>query len=733
MKIWTAALFALALVTPAVADTPVEIADPFFGSEGGGNTVPGAAVPFGFVNFSPDTTQGDTNGYDGWSPVTGFAYTHVSGTGGNSKYGNFRVTPTTGPVNPRNLAYQRHDEQASPGLYTVLLGNRPEDQIKVELTATRMSGFQKLTFPKDRQGNILIDVTSSVQLMGGGPHATGGHVEVNDDGSISGWASFRGGWNANPYKLYFHAVVDRKPAAVGIWTASQGQSALFPGVGVKDGGDQDKDRSQRLGAYLSFDTASDTDVQMKLAVSFVSIEKAKYNLDEAPGWNFELIHHSARAAWASAMAKIEVTGGTDAQREVFYSALYRSHSMPHDVSGDNVWWSSDEPHYEDYYAIWDTFRTMHPLMTLIQPDRQRGMVRSLLDTYKHTGWLPDARTAGGNGLTQGGSNGDVLLADAIVKDLGGFDVNLAYEAIKKDAEVESPDPMNVGRVLADYDRLGYMPLSEARSGSRTVEYAYNDYVAGVVAQKLGHKADAAKYLKRAGNWRNLWDSDLQCIRPRYADGAWLENYRCDYTYPDKTAGWWDHPFYEGSGWQYSTYVPHDVKGLIEVNGGEAGFVAWLDRFFDGHHYDQGNEPDILASFLYIHAGRPDRTAERVRAIMSGRYKTGTRGLPGNDDSGAMSSWYVWNAIGLYPNAGQPFYYIGSPVFESAAIQLEGGKTFTVVAKGTSATNLYVVGAKLNGKPIDRAWLTHKEIVKGGTLELEMADEPGAWATKFAAP
>mgnify|MGYP000633246245 CR=1 FL=1 len=717
------------LASSAQAKAPdfFALADPFVGSSGGGNTVPGAGVPFGFVNLSPDTTHGDTNGYDNWSPITGFSYTHESGTGGNSKYGNFRFTPTLGPVNPRNLAYDRRDEHASPGLYTVRIGNMAKEEIGVELTATRLVGLQRITFPRGQTGNLLIDVTSAVQLGGNGPRATMAHVETHPDGSISGWASFEGGWNPAPYTLYFYAVFDRTPSETGLWTASQGKSKVLPGRTSLDGGDQRAQISNRLGAYARF---NDQSIQMKLAVSFISMDKARQNLTGIG--DFDTTLTEARSEWNSALGQIEVSGGTDEQRRMFYSALYRSHTMPHDVSGENVWWQSTEPHYEDFYAIWDTFRTLHPLLTLIQPQRQRDIVRSLLDTYRHTGWLPDARVAGANGSTQGGSNGDIVIADAIMKDLGGFDPALGYEAIRKDAEVESPDPMNIGRVLKDYVALGYMPLSETRSGSRTMEYAYNDFVAGQVAQKLEHTDDAKHYFARSLGWRKLWDDKLGCIHPRYADGAWLENYRCDYTWPDGTAPWWDHPFYEGSGYQYSTFVPHDITGLIDRTGGDAGFVAWLDHIFDDGHYDQGNEPDILAPYLYIHAGRPDKTADRVRKIMAEKYHPTRTGLPGNDDSGAMSSWYVWNAIGLYPNAGQPFYYIGSPIFARSVIHLEKA-TFTIVAKNVSEANRYVVSAKLNGHAIDRAWLTHSEIMAGGTLELEMGAIPSDWATTFVAP
>ena len=721
---------ALAMAVSAHAQDLTSKVDPFIGSTGGGNTVPGAGVPFGFVSVSPDTTHGDTNGYDEWAPLVGFGAIHVSGTGGNSKYGNFRVTPTVGPVDPKNLAFARHNETASPGLYSVDVAASPEATIHADLTATRMVAVERFSFPASQPANVLIDVSSAVQLGGGGPRATAAHVDTHADGTISGWASFRGGWTPTAYKLYFYAVFDRAATAEGTWTAGQGHSELQPGTHPQDGGDQSAQIANRLGAYATFDPASGP-VTMKLAVSFVSEDQARAHMaEEAPGWDFDALHAKAQKQWQDVLSTIAIEGGTDEQQRQFYSALYRLHTMPHDVSGDNPWWTSTEPHYEDFYTLWDTFRGVHPLLTLIEPQRQRDIIRSLLDTYQHTGWLPDARVNGVNGLTQGGSNGDVLIADAVVKHLGGFDQALAYEAIKKDGDVPSDNPMNEGRELGDYLSLGYMSLSQTRSASRTLEYAYDDFAISEVASALGHKDDAARFLKRSGNWQNLWDDKLGCIHPRYADGSWLENYACEYTYPDSTAPWWDHPYYEGSGAQYSTYVPQDVMGLMAKTGGPAGFTAWLDRLFDGHHYDQGNEPDILAPWLYIHAGRPDKTDERVRAILSGNYHLRKNGLPGNDDSGAMSAWYVWGAIGLYPNAGQPLYYIGSPLFTRSTIRLEGGKSFVISAPQASEANLYVTAARLNGKPLDRAWLTHDEIVKGGVLDLDMGPKPTGWAAKF---
>ena len=704
--------------------------DSFVGVDNGGATVPGAAVPFGFVELSPDTTHGDTSGYSSAGAIIGFSQTHVSGTGGGSKYGNFRVTPVAGPLSVGNLNFARSDEQASPGYYAVTIaGDR--GGIRCELTASRLVGMERFTFPTGTEGNIVLDASSHVLLS---QHATHAEATVVDATHVSGSASFVGGWNPAPYTLFFFAELSRPMLRSGTWTANMGSEQIETGRTHIEG-DQSRDYLNHLGTFAVFDTTSDPVVQVKIAVSFISVEKARMNLDDQiPGWDFNSIRRRAENLWEDVLGKIRVSGGTEAQRRIFYSALYRSHFMPHDLTGENVWWASAEPHYEDFYTLWDTFRTLHPLLTLIQPERQRDMIRSLLDTYRHTGWLPDARIAGANGFTQGGSNGDVLIADAVVKGMKGFDYQTAYEALVKNADVKPDDPMIEGRQLEDYKRLGFMSLSQNRSASRTLEYAYDDFCVSEVARALGRNEEADNYLRRSSNWANLWDAEKRCIRPRYADGRWLENFSGETAYPDtSTAEWWDVPFYEGSALQYSTFVPHDVRGLIERLGGDEAFTRWLDDLFDRKLYDPTNEQDLLAPYLYIHAGRPDRTADRLRELLETSYHESRGGLPGNDDSGTMSSWYVWGAIGLYPNAGQAYYYIGSPLFRGISIDLGSGRSFVIEAAESSPENRYVQHAELNGKPLDRAWLTHSEIVSGGRLVLRLGSVRSDWGANKRPP
>lgn len=723
----------------AISPKLTSYVDPFVGADRDGNTVPGAAVPFGFANPSPDVVPNtefrfDTSGYESAKPIIGFSQTHVSGTGGESKYGNFRVTPQIGEINLKEFASDKTGEFAAPGYYAV---NLTKPNVKAELTTTRLVAVHRYTFPKTAAAQILIDTGAVIFTGGGGgrrqrPISTTTRIVAPN--RIEGTGNFIGGWNPSPYTLHFSAEFSRPFKSYGTWRDRK----VYPNTETVTG------EQTGAGAFATFDATNNQKIEIKIGISFVSSAKAQTNIkSETANADFDEIRRRAAQIWEETLSKIRVEGGTNEQKQIFYTALYRSHYMPRDVSGENVWWQSNEPHYEDFYAIWDTFRTVHPLLTLIQPERQRDMIRSLVDTYKHTGWMPDARIAGANGMVQGGSNADVLIADASVKNLTGIDYEAAYQAMIKNAEVDSPRSAYEGRELGEYKTRGYLSMKYERSASRTVEYAYNDFCIAQVAKGLGKTADYQKYLNRAKNWMNLWDAETKSIRPRNGNGEWMKPFDKTKLYmldaPRFT--WMSAPYYEGSAYQYSTYVPHDVKGLIGKVGGDAEFVRWLDDFFGAGDenlrreglYTHVNEPDILAAFLYIHAGRADKTQETVREIMQTEYRTGRAGLPGNDDAGTMSSWFVWNAIGLYPNAGQNFYYIGSPIFSRSTIDLGNGKNFTVESPNASAANKYVQSATLNGKPLNRAFLTHKEITRGGRIVLQMGDKPSAWASANRPP
>lgn len=489
--VFVAISFTLGPAVPAFLQTMnrplITYADPFVGTENGGNIAPGAEVPFGFVHVGPDTANPTTAGYNSRENIIGFSQTHVSGTGGASKYGNFLTTPLVGKLRIDNLDSPKSEEAASPGFYTVRL---TRSGVRAELTATRLVAMHRYTFPAAKLSHLLIDVSSVVQTGFGNEasknqRAVDCSVRVIAPNRVEGTGNFIGGWNPSPYTIHFSAELDRPFSAFGTWRDDR----IEPGTAATS-------FQGKIGAYFSFDTTSNQVVQMKIGVSFISPEKARSNLlQEIPGWDFDAVRRQAEAAWESVLEQIKIEGGTEEQRRIFYTALYHSHYMPHDLTGENVWWSSTEPHYEDFYAIWDTFRTHLPLLILIQPERHRDMVRSLVDTSVHTGWMPDSRIAGANGMTQGGSNADVVVADAIVKGVRGIDYRKAYEALVKNAEVDSPRSLYEGREVSEYKRLGYLSMNYPRSTSRTVEYAYDDFCIAQLAQALGRTADAQSILR----------------------------------------------------------------------------------------------------------------------------------------------------------------------------------------------------------------------------------------------
>ncbi|GAA4211560.1 GH92 family glycosyl hydrolase [Actinocatenispora rupis] len=694
----------------------VDDVDPFIGTDTPGNTYPGAHLPFGFAAASPDTDNPSSAGYSATDPIVGFSQTHVSGTGGDSRYGNFRVSPITGRIRTDGLSSGRADEHAEPGYYRVRL---TYPKVLVELTASRRCAVHRYTFPDGHGGHLVLDASSVIDTNGA-QTPTKTTLKVVGDNKLEGSVTVTGGWGdrGGEYTLYFAARLDQPFAAVATFV----DETLSSGFREVTGG-----RRQQVGAVVSVRTGVHRAVELKVAVSFVSTAQAHRTLaDELGMRDFDAVRRDARTAWKDALSRAVVTGGSAEQRKVFATALYHCQLMPHDLTGENVWWKAKTPHYEDYYTLWDTSRALHPLLTLIQPARQAQMVASLIETYQYTGWLPDARIAGVNCFIQGGTNGDVLVADAVVKGLAGVDFRTAYRALRKDGEHDSPKPQVEGRELTDYLRIGYLPVDHerpadshgSRTASRTLEYAYEDFCIGQVATHFGDSAVAERYRRRSRNWTNLWDGSTGTIRPRYADGRWLS------PFDPNDAG--SPHFYEGSAYQYTTMVPHDVQGLIVKMGGDAKFVAWLDRLFDKQRFDASNEPDLHAPFLYLHAGRPDRTADVTRRLLAEGYRTGRDGLPGNDDAGAMSAWFVWAALGLYPNPGHDWYYVSAPLFPGATLRLAGDRTLRITADGASDTTRYVQSVRLNGKALTGPWVRHADLVRGGTLAFVLGAKPSTW-------
>ena len=719
------------LVLPcAVAHSQfAKLVDPFLGASGGGNVFPGPVVPFGEIKPGPDMAA--PAGHDpnaGWNAtdnIRGFSQTHVSGTGGGAKYGNILVTPTTGALAPLDSTSPRAGESASAGFYSVTLARY---NIGVEITAARRSAIYRFHYPKGVPANLLFDV-SHILVSGAKQNEdqrlTDCAVRILSPTEIAGSTSVTNGWNKQPtsYTVYFSARLSAPAASWGTWLNDE----VTP-----ESKSAHAESGSGSGAWLTFADIGNHPVLMKIGISFVSVAQAKQNLAaEIPGFDFDAIHASALAQWDKALSTVELKGETPEQAQIFSTALYHTMLMPTDRTGDNPLWKSSEPYYDDYYAIWDIFRTSSPLLLLIAPERESQIVRALVDLYRHEGWLPDARSGNYNGRTQGGSNAEFVLSDAFVKGMKGVDWKTALAAEMHDAEISPADHFKEGRGgLDDWHHLGYVSIEGSdRPASADMEYAADDFEIALLAKGLGETADYEKYLRRSANWKKLWDPDFSeggftgFIRPRHRDGTWLTPFTAV-----MSCSWNGDTFYEGNSWTYSTFVPQDIAAMIEKSGGAENFVRRLDAFFDvPGRYDVGNEPGFLAPYLYIWAGRPDKTDARVRQIIAASYHSGPDGLPGNDDSGAMSSWYAFGQMGIFPNAGQDVYLIGSPAYPQTTLHLAGGKDFLIEARNLSADNMYVTSATLNGRVLDRAWLRHREIAAGGRLVLTMANAPSRWA------
>jgi|GEM_PF-153176 alpha-1,2-mannosidase, putative len=720
--------------------------DPRIGSEGLGRVFIGPSYPFGMVKPSPDCTVKSNSG---WLPmpvqVNGFAQVHVSGTGGGPKYGNILVMPFTKGMNTISHIDFRKNETMKLGYYSTTFRNTG---IKTEITATRRASYYKFSYPADSLKSLLVDAGF---FLGEGPtpdareaqQFVGSEIHIVSDKEVEGYSRIRGGWNnGRAYTVYFHAETDRSFVKALTWKGDSISSL-----------ETQYDSGQKTGALLRF-ADGDTVVQLKVGISFISQQKARQNcVDEIPQWSFDKVRTDLVYEWEKLFHKIEISADTpDKYKHMFYTALYHTMLMPSDRTGENPLWTDTEPYYDDFYAIWDTYRSSFPLITLIDPQRQTDIVRSLINIYRRDGYMPDARSGNCNGRTQGGSNAEVVIADAYVKHLNGIDYDLALEAMLKDATVPpGGNEETEGRGgLIPYLQLGYIPYGIPRAGNRTVEYSYCDYAIAQVAKGLGHGDLYSYYMKQSENWKNLWRTDYEhdgvkgFVMPRAVDGRWLDDVpfgksklqNPTFRYTPVTfegpwyAPWWNTFFYEGTSWEYSLSIPHDVPALIEKCGGVASFEYRLDRFFDKKYFNVNNEPSFLTPCLYHWIGKPWRSSDRIREIIRRNYNDGSIGLPGNDDSGAMSSWLVFHMIGLYPNAGQDYYLINTPLVKETVFKPGINVEFKVTMEGFSDKNKYIQQAVLNGKFYPYSAIRHKDIANGGQLVLKMGSKPGNWGQKL---
>ncbi len=697
--------------------------NPFIGSQGEGNVFVGACKPFGMVKLGPDYEGHSNSGYIHQGRIEGFSHTHTSGTGGGAKYGNILLMPRSGDVASVSNTSMAQNEQCDAGYYSVYL---QDSKVKAELTASHSVGFHRYTFDNE-DGQILIDAGhhlytgrtygSDRYRYGEAQYLVGSEINIVSPSSVSGFSRVRNGWNlGGTYTVYFYAVFDSEFKEHATWEREIDRV--------------NPDNAKKAGATFSFEDLKNKSIQVKVGISFISIEKARQNIEkEIPHWDFEKVYNESRKTWNDMLSSISIEGGTLTQKRIFYTGLYHTMLMPTDRTGENPLWYSKEPYYDDFYAIWDTYRTTNPLFTLIQRDRQRDMIRSLIDTYKHEGYMPDARSGNYTGRTQGGSNCDMLITEAYLKGIKGIDYELAYEAMIKNAEVDpGDDHEQKGRGGIDnYKAIGYVPAEHYRSASRTVEYCANDYAIAQLAKAMKKEEDVQKYVQRSSNWQNLWretklDGFTGFIWPRYRNGEWKKDH------DPMEWGYWDVQMYEGSAWDYSFYVPHDVNKLIQKSGGNDEFIRRLDHFFDKKYFNVTNEPDFLTPCLYLWTGRYDKTAERIKEISNTAWSDQPDGIPGNDDSGAMSAWWVFHSMGFFPVAGQDVYLITTPVFEKSILRMQDNKMLTIQAKNLNDKNIYVQKAFLNGKPLNRAWFRHQEIIEGAVLEFVMGASPTDWGT-----
>lgn len=725
--------------------------DPMIGSEGVGRVFIGPSCPYGMVKPSPDCTVSPNSG---WLPlpkeVTGFSQVHVSGTGGGPKYGNIQIMPFSGNLDKLDQTSYRSEENVKLGYYETVF---KENNIKTEITTAEKAAFYRITYPKNTSKELKIDPGF---FLGEGPKPdgreeqqfVGSQIEIVSDTEVRGYSRIRGGWNnGRAYTVYFWAVFDQPIAKYVTWKDGKfynNQKAQF-------------DSNKKTAALLSFGKEGKQEVNIKIGISFLSELKAKNNIEvEIPHWNFNTVLVELEAKWEQLLSRITLSEDTsDSYKKMFYTGLYHTMIMPVNRTGENPLWTNDEPYYDDFYCIWDTFRSSSPLITLIDSKRQVEIVNALLNIYKREGYLPEGRSGNDNGRTQGGSNASVVLADAFVKNLKGIDYELALQAMLKDATVPpGGNEEKEGRGgLMDYLRLGYVPYGIDRAGNRTIDYSYNDYNIATVAKGLNHPDLYNQYIKQADSWQNLWRSEYQnngatgFIMPKDASGKWLDDVvfgeskiqkpTFKYTPVIIESPWyvchWCVFFYEGNSWEYSFSIPHDVPELVRKSGGEAAFKNRLDTFFDTKLYNVANEPSFLTPCLYHWIGKPYLSSDRIHTIIKENFNTSHEGLPGNDDSGAMSSWLAFHMMGLYPNAGQPYYLLNTPLITETAIQLENGKQFKIKAKKRSDKNKYIKSALLNGKPYDKAWILHDDIAKGGELIFEMDSKPSAWGTTILPP
>jgi predicted alpha-1,2-mannosidase len=715
---------------PRAVASLTQYVDPYIGTGFHGHVFLGANVPFGAVQLGP------VNRSEGWdwcsgyhysdSTIVGFSHTHLSGTG-IGDLGDVAVMPTTGevrvvkgtPKNPQKgfiSLFSHKEESVRPGYYSVRLKRY---NIKAELTTTERVGFHQYTFPKSDAAHLVFDLQQGI----GWDLATDTHIEKLNDSTLVGYR-YSKGW-AVDQRLYFAAVFS-KP--IRQFTSLQVTDTLGTTTPAATG--------NRLKGVVTFTTKEGEKVKLKVGISPVSTTNAIANIRaELPGWNFTKTVAQADAAWNQELQKVRVQADP-ARMKTFYTALYHTMVAPsifNDHNGD--YWGTDKkvhtnPGFTNLttFSLWDTYRAAHPLFTLLQPKRVNDMVSSMLAIYQQQGKLPVWHLMANETNCMVGYSAVPVVVDAYLKGFKGFDANLAFEAVKATA-------MRDEFGLKSVKELGFIPAdSEVENVSKGMEYAIDDWCIAQMAKKMGKTDDYAYFSKRAKNYQNYFDKRVGFMRGRVSQTEWRTPFSPFASVHMKS------DFTEGNAWQYTWLVPQDVEGLIGLLGGEKRFSQKLDSLFTVKGdmgaeaspdisgligmYAHGNEPGHHITYLYNYVGQPWKTAEKVRFITENFYTTKPDGIIGNEDVGQMSAWHVLSTLGFYPlNPANGAYVFGSPSVNKATISLAGGKTLTIEAKNNSAANKYIQRVVRNGKPYSKSYITHQDLLQGGSLVLEMGSKP----------
>ncbi|MBK1829825.1 GH92 family glycosyl hydrolase [Verrucomicrobiaceae bacterium R5-34] len=748
---------AAAPVSQAQSDLSlVDAIDPMIGcwtkregkSHGLGKTFPGPCTPFGMVQLGPDTVTGGDNapGYCyTHDKIEGFSFMRLNGAGWFGEFGNLQVMPTTGKElkylrpeaekyslwnkfnSPAESSFSHDQEKAKAGYYSVQL---LDYDVQVELTAAPRSGMLRFTYPKSETSRVQIDFARRIGMKSARLKFSRQRIEKVDASTLQGsiqCSNLDGGWGKGDgevnYTLHFYLQFDRPIENWGFWEAEAITRMA------------DRHEGRNTGFFFEFPTEEGEQVQMKSGISMVSIQGAKENLaKDIPHWDFEKVYRANRALWSHEMAGVSVQGGSKEQRTIFATALYHAFIDPRSVSDSNgEYIGADQKRhpangftYRSLFSGWDVFRSQFPLLTLLRPDIVNDEVNSLLQMAQLSGkgYLPRWEIMNAYSGCMIGDPATVVFAEAYRKGIRNYDVEAAYQACRTSVMTEG-DSQGRDR----YNELGYA----VGSLSKTLEWAYADYAVAEFAQALGKKDDAAFLRQRSLNYQNVYHPDHGNMQAKMDDGSWatwrglLRGYGC----------------VESNPYQQGWFVPHDVQGLIHLMGGEEKFLAHLEPFFErtegkftgwNLYYNHANEPVHHVPYLFSYAGKPWLTQKWVRVIMDKAYQTGVRGLPGNEDLGQMSAWYLLNAMGLHPvDPVSGVFMIGSPIFDQISIRLDpnyhDGRELKIVVKNNQPSHVYVQSLSLNGKSIKRAWLHYDELTAGGELVFEMGPEPNkAWGT-----